>query len=142
MRHYQLKDEDRLMNTDNEVLYHCFERLAECDRDIAPLVYRKFTLNMPSANQHIDYLDSRMRGRMLDQVYRLLLDDVDEDYLRFETGMHKGYGADEQLYRGLLTAVKDSVSEALQDGWTSAEDAAWDRTIEQIVSNIARLEAG
>lgn len=130
------------MNTDAEVLNHCFEKLAESDTDVAPLVYRRFTLNMPTANQHIDYMDSRMRGRMLDQVYRLLLDDVDEDYLRFETDMHKGYGADQVLYRGLLTAVKDSVSEVLQDSWTSVEDAAWDRTIENIVSNIARLEAG
>lgn len=128
------------MSTDTQVIYDCFEKLAESDNDIAALVYRKFTTSMPGAEQHIDYMDDRMKGRMLDQVYRLLLDDVAEDYLRFETDMHKGYGADTTLYHGLLTAVKDSVRETLQESWTVTEDAAWDRTIEKIISSIARLE--
>ena len=129
------------MPTDTELLYHCFEELAKIDRDIAAEVYRKFTAAMPEAHQHIGYTDTRMRGRMLDQIYRLLLDDVDEDYLKFETNMHKGYGADTGLYRGLLTAVKDSVSEALEERWTTAHSAAWDRTIERIVGDIAQLTA-
>jgi hypothetical protein len=129
------------MKTDAEMLHLCFEELAKYDRDITAEVYRKFTAGAPGANQHIDYMDARMRGRMLDQVYRVLLDDVDEDYLKFETTMHKGYGADTELYFALLTAVKDSVSEALQENWTDARDAAWNRTIERIGSKIAELAA-
>ena len=127
------------MTDDTEVLYHCFEELAKSDRDISSEVYQRFTASMPEADQHIGYMDSRMRGRMLDQVYRLLLDDVDEDYLQFETNMHKAYGADPGLYRGLLTAVKDSVSAAMQDSWTATHNAAWDRTIARVVDKIEQL---
>jgi hypothetical protein len=94
---------------------------------------------MPEANQHLDYLDVRMKGRMLDQVYQLLLDEVDDNYLQFETHMHQGYGANTALYRGLLTAVKDAVKIALADSWSAAEDTAWDATIDRIVSDIERL---
>jgi len=128
------------MQEDREVLHACFERLANTNMDITSAVYAKLNARIPAANQHMDYMDNRMKGRMLDQVYKLLLEEVDQDYLAFETKMHKGYGADTTLYRGLLLAVKEAVSDALAELWSKEDDSAWDRSIERIVSEIGQLE--
>lgn len=129
------------MNKDSQILSRCFEQLADTDTDIAPAVYARFTTAMPEALQHIGYLDERMKGRMLDQVYQLLLGETDDNYLAFEAKMHKGYGANTALYRGLLSAVRDTVKDALAASWSAQEDAAWDASINRIVGDIERLDA-
>jgi rubredoxin-NAD+ reductase len=127
------------MATDNEVIYQCLEAVANSHTDIATTVYASVSEKMPDMNQHIDFMDSRMRGRMLDQIYKLLLGDVDNGYLEFEARMHQGYGADLAQYRGMLEAVKGAVSNVLSDTWSAAEDAAWNRTIEHIVGDISAI---
>ncbi len=131
------------MATDNEVIHQCIEAVANSDTDIAPAVYASVSEKMPDMDQHIDFMDSRMRGRMLDQIYKLLLGDVDDGYLEFEARTHRGYGADLAQYQGILEAVKDAVCNVLSDTWSAAEEAAWDRTIVHIVGDIsAALEGG
>ena len=76
------------MQEDREVLHNCFEQLANINTDITAAVYAGLNARMPAANQHMDYMDDRMKGRMLDQVYKLLLGEVDRDYLAFETRRH------------------------------------------------------
>lgn len=129
------------MNKDTQTLSRCFEELANADTDIAPAVYARFTATMPEATQHIGYLDERMKGRMLDQVYQLLLGEVDDSYLAFEAKMHKGYGANIALYRGLLSAVRDTVKDALAASWSAEQDMAWDASINRIVGDLERLES-
>ena len=125
------------MATDNEVIYQCLEAVADSQTDIAPAVYASVSEKMPGMDQHIGFMDSRMRGRMLDQIYKLLLGDVDNGYLEFEARMHQGYGADLAQYRGILDAVKDAVSNVLSDTWSAAEEAAWNRSIDHIVGDIS-----
>jgi hypothetical protein len=55
--------------------------------------------------------------------------------------MHKGYGADTALDRGLFCAVKKAVSDALGERWSADDDTALDRSIEPIVAEIGQLEA-
>lgn len=76
------------MSTDTAVIRCCFEKLAESANEITEEVYKNYTTSMPSVKQHIGYLDSRMKGRMLEQVYRLLLGEADDHYLRFEVHTH------------------------------------------------------
>lgn len=125
------------MATDNEIIYQCLEAVADSQTDIAPAVYASVSEKMPGMDQHIGFMDSRMRGRMLDQIYKLLLGDVDNGYLEFEARMHQGYGADLAQYRGILDAVKDAVSNVLSDTWSAAEEAAWNRSIDHIVGDIS-----
>ncbi len=127
------------MATDNEVIYQCLEAVTNSYTDIATTVYASVSEKMPDMNQHIDFMDSRMRGRMLDQIYKLLLGDVDNGYLEFEARMHRGYGADLAQSLGMLEAVKGAVSNVLSDTWSAAEDVAWNRTIEHIVGDIAAI---
>lgn len=127
------------MTSDTDTISRCFERVAQSAVDLTPLVYEKFVESMPQAIQRIDYMDDRMRGRMLDQIYKLLLGDVDSGYLAFETDMHRGYGADITLYRGILESVRDAVKGCLQDTWSGEEAAAWDRSIRRITGEIEQL---
>lgn len=127
--------------SDPEVLNRCFEDVAQSGIDIAPMVYQTFLEAMPEADQHIGYMDERMRGRMLDQIFNLLLDDIDTSYLEFETRTHRGYGANSRFYRGMLEAVRDAVKRALKDGWSTQYESAFTRSIDQIVEEIERLES-
>jgi len=127
------------MATDNEIIYQCLEAVADSQTDIAPAVYASVSEKMPGMDQHIGFMDSRMRGRMLDQIYKLLLGDVDNGYLEFEARMHQGYGADLAQYRGILDAVKDAVSNVLSDTWSAAEETAWNRSIDHIVGDISAV---
>lgn len=129
------------MSSQAAVLNQCFETLASADIDIAGPVYKKYLAAMPEVAEHIECLDDRMRGRMLDQVYRLLLDDVHEDYLTFETVTHRCYGATNQRYQGLLEAVKNSVKEALGESWSAEMEHAWSSKIESIIEDIKQIEA-
>lgn len=129
------------MSNDTLVLRQCFEELAEKDIDIAPAVYAHFLADMPHVEQHIAYLDERMRGRMLDQIYNLLLGDVEEDYLSFEAKMHEGYGATPAMYRGVLDAVKQAVGAALGAEWSVTREAAWVRSIDSIVARIQNMQS-
>jgi hypothetical protein len=119
-----------------EVINRCFETVAESDIDLTSAVYSHFTETLPEATQHIGYMDERMRGRMLDQIYALLLDEVDADYLAFEARTHQGYGADTGQYRGILTAVKAAVCDVLGELWSSREEDAWEQSINRIVGKI------
>ena len=127
------------MATDKEVIHQCLEAVANAQTDIAPAIYASISEKMPDMDQHIDFMDSRMKGRMLDQIYKLLLGDVDDGYLEFEARMHRGYGADLVQYQGILEAVKNAVCNVLSDTWSAAEEAAWDRTIEHIVGDISAI---
>ena len=127
------------MNTDTAVIFHCFETLAESDNDITEAVYKNYTSSMPSVKQHIGYLDNSMKGRMLDQVYRLLLGEADEHYLRFEVHTHNDYGATVALYKGLLTAIKKAVKDSLGTVWTTKEEKSWNASIKRILVDIEKI---
>ena len=121
------------MSKDTDVIRQCMEAVAEADVDISPEVYTAFFANMPEASQHMGDMDERMKGRMLDQVYQLLLGETDNQYIQFEARTHRGYGANGAFYRGLLTAVKDTVRDTMGQDWTTRHEAAWDRSIQKIV---------
>lgn len=128
------------MESDTAILHQCFEKLAVQGVDLAPAVYQRFTAIAPESAEHLTIMDERMRGRMLDQVYQLLLDEVDDNYLAFETHMHRGYGANPQLYRSLLTAVKDATKNTLGADWSATDESAWNRSIDRLVGEIEALD--
>ena len=127
------------MVSDIEVVQQCLESVAEVEVDISPTVYAVFSANMPESDQHVSFMDDRMKGRMLDQVYQLLLGEADREYREFEARTHRGYGANESLYRGLLTAVKETVRDTLGQDWKTEYEAAWDRSIENIVNEFSQV---
>jgi len=127
------------MNSNVSVISRCFEKLAEMNVDMTASIYSAYLSAMPEVTEHIEYLDDRMKGRMLDQVYRLLLDDVDNDYLSFEARTHRCYGATVARYKGLLNAVKTTFKEQLGASWTAEDEQAWDASISRILTDIERV---
>ena len=128
------------MTSDTAMLHQCFEKLALQNAELTPAIYQRFTATAPESADPISTMDSRMQGRMLDQIYQLLLGEVDDAYLAFETRMHRGYGANPRLYSSLLVAVKDVAKETLAGEWCAADDKAWDRTIARLVAEIEILD--
>lgn len=124
------------MHNDTQILREC---MASVEIDITPDVYTTFFATAPEAREHMGIVDERMRGRMLDQVYQLLLGETDGEYLAFETRTHRSYGANPDMYRALFGAVRDTVKDALGDNWTTREQDAWNRSIDRIVDEIERV---
>lgn len=119
-----------------------FERLAETGIDINEAVYEHFLSRSTVAAEHMASVDERMRGRMLEQVMLLLMGDTEQQYLEFETRMHRSYGAEPGLYLKLFTAVKSAVKGALADDWGEADEVAFYETIQRLMCNIRVLENG
>lgn len=126
----------------NQVIAKCFEMLAEEEVDFTELIYQVYLKDMPDVEQHVGYLDGRMKGRMLDQVYRLLMGEVDKDYLKFEVDTHKCYGATLVRYEGLLRAVKMVFKTRLGARWSVLYESAWDESIAQIICDIEMRKTG
>ena len=127
------------MQAEFDILRNCFERVAEAGVDITPQVFQEFEAATPDVSQHIGMMDAYMRGRMLEQVIKLLMGETEDGYLAFEVRTHQGYGANDAFYLSLFESVKQVVQEMSGGSWTEREDAAWDSTIERIVGEIGEL---
>jgi len=119
-----------------EVIQRCFERLADKGVDITEAVYREFMAGETDSIQAVKDMDTRTKGRMLEQIYNLLLDVTEKNYLSFETRMHVAYGAESIMYRRILSAVRNSCKVALNDLWTEVEDIAWGARINELMIEI------
>ena len=106
---------------------------------ISQEVYERFSKEMPESNARIEHMDNNMKGRMLEQIFKLLLDETEEGYLDFETQMHKSYGANVALYSALLLAIKETVRDVTGKSWSEEKEMAWNGVIEKIVNDIERL---
>lgn len=127
------------MGDETDTLYQCLEDVAAAHTDITEAVYERLERTTPSISQHISHMDANMKGRMLDQVYQLLLGEANSVYLAFETNMHAGYGADLVMYRGVLEAVRDEVAAILGETWTVQRESAWNDAIERVAHDIEQL---
>jgi len=122
-----------------DALHDSFEIAAERAGDIAPAVYDAYFARCPESHELMRYVDTYMRGRMLDSLFELLLaNDVTDQlaYLRFETTNHASYGVQPHMYENLLSAVRDTVRNACGDDWTSSMESAWRARMDAIVREI------
>lgn len=124
------------MSQHSEVLKQSLEQLAETELDITLPVYQRFEAVAPDACRHLAVMDERMRGRMLEQVINLLMGETEDEYLDFETRMHRGYGASPALYRDLFQSVKHVVREELGNCWSAQQEVAWDDSIDHTLAAI------
>lgn len=120
------------MSNDTDSVTTTIERTlaltAERAGDIREPVYARFFERAPAAKPLLDFVDTQVLGRMLDEICLLLLSDPadwPDDYLRFEAANHLGYGVDPSMYTVFLDAVVATVCEALGDAWSDADATAW-----------------
>lgn len=126
----------------DDLVYRSFERVAERAVDITPKVYQKFFARHPEAESLMGHIDQIVRGRMMDEVYRLLLaDDFSEEqqYLNWEVTNHRtAYNVEFDMYPHLMEALVDAVKESMGDDWNADYEDAWAAKNELLMQEVHR----
>ncbi|MBM4204314.1 MAG: globin [Gammaproteobacteria bacterium] len=128
----------------SEPLLDSLELAAAKAGDIAPAVYERYFERCPDSRTIMIHTDSYMRGRMLDEVFRLLMSgDVEEEreYLEFETTNHRAYGAAPHMYENVLLAVRDVVTDVLGSEFSAEMDVAWKQRVQELLAIIRLFTA-
>lgn len=132
------------MSIDSDRIVESLEIVAESAGDITPEVFRNYHRLCPASAQLMDHMDDYMRGRMMDQVLLLLMEEGAEElnsYLEFETRSHESYGVEPYMYENLFSAVVATVREAAGSAWTDAHQSAWDNRVALLLASISEAEA-
>lgn len=129
----------------DDYVIHALERAGEVKGDIVPEVFQRYHGACPEAEALMSHMDTYMKGRMLEEVLRLVLsEDYEEDdaYLNYEVRNHRlAYGVKNDMYPPLLAALRDTVRDALGDEWTTAVASAWERRTQTLLDEIERRAA-
>lgn len=130
----------------NDLVTETLEIAAELKGDITPLIYTRYFERCPGSEALMSHIDELVRGKMMVEVYRLvMLDDYSDEaaYLTFEVNNHAlAYSVEPNMYNNLLTSLMDTVAEVLGDQWTQAMVDAWEDRLEALTREIeTRLPA-
>ncbi len=112
-----------------DLIYQSLEQVAEKSGDITPEIYRRYFESCPDSEALMSHLDEIPRGKMMDEVYRLLLEPeyrLEDDYLNWEVKNHAlAYSVESYMYRNLFDAVIDTMKESLGADWSEEIEQAW-----------------
>ena len=115
---------------------------AEAQGDITASVYERFFSACPEAVALMGHSDDQMRGRMLAQVFDVLLGEggADVDYLRWEVQNHVvAYSVSPGMYPAFMTALREVVADGCGAAWTKEVAAAWQAREEALLAEIAAV---
>ena len=115
------------------------EIVAEKAGDIAPAVIHRYHARCTDSALLMDHMDNYMLGRMLDQVFLLLMEEGTAElrnYLEFETMNHLSYGVENFMYDNLFDAVFETVRSIAGDTWSAEFESAWQARIEVLTREI------
>lgn len=130
------------MSTEVEDLVcRSFELAAERVGDLVEPVYARYFARDPEAAALMSHMDPLTRGRMLEEVVRLLMTSdytAEQGYLDFEVKNHAGaYHVLARMYGELLESVRDTVREGIGADWDADCAAAWDARLKRLLAEIA-----
>jgi hypothetical protein len=112
-----------------ELIAESLELLSESDADIYGKVYEHFFRMNPGAEELMTHMDELTRGRMLEEVTRLLMVEdlgAESAYVTFEYNNHKSaYSVQSRMYRELFDAFAIAVKEIVGGAWRPEFDEAW-----------------
>lgn len=118
-----------------------FELAAQSGVDINALVYERFFALAPAAADLMTHIDEHVQGRMLAEVFELLLipsDELPDDMLAFETANHaNSYAVEFKMYRSLLDAIAKVVEQLCGSDWTAELQEAWAERINGLERRIS-----
>ena len=124
----------------DSILSASLEQCSENEGDITEQVYERFFSGCQAAVPLMHHSDQHMKGRMLAQVFELLLDDGqigEGGYLRWEVKNHlSAYGVDVSMYKSFLDALCDTVKQSLGSAWTTKQASAWAEKIDTLLQDI------
>lgn len=104
------------------------ELAAERVPDFYHRVFERYFELCPDSQELMSHTDAHIRGRMMEQVVSLLMDDDIESldtYFAFEAANHFSYGAQPHMYENLFDACKQVVTNANAKDWNNEAARAW-----------------
>jgi hemoglobin-like flavoprotein len=110
-------------------------QVSEISEDITKDIYLDYFARCSGSESLMLYIEDRERGRMMAEVFRLLLEeDLQEQfgYLCFETKTHLAYGVESDMYDNLFAAVQNTVKNTLGSLWGPEFDHAWKQRISEL----------
>lgn len=123
-----------------DLVTQSMELAAETAGDFTPMVYDKYFAACPGSEELMSHIDDLVRGKMMVEVYRLMMLDNFEDeagYLNFEVDNHElAYSVKPNMYDNLLQALKETIADSLGDQWNPDYAQAWDGRIHTLTSEI------
>ena len=117
------------MSVEQELIERVLECAAEDDPGLNETIYKNFYEAMPDAEQLMSHVDEGTRGKMIAEIYRLLLaEDVaasDGDYLMFETKTHaNSYFVLPEMYNVLSDVFLQTLRLSAAREWSPTVEAA------------------
>ena len=129
------------MSVEQELIERALECAADDDPELNNLVYRNFYETMADAGQLMSHVDEGVRGKMMAEIYRLLLaEDVaasDGDYLMFETKTHaNSYFVLPEMYNVLSDVFLQTLRLSAAREWSPTVEAAVSRRLNSLARAI------
>ena len=129
------------MSVEQELIERALECAAADDPKLNERIYKNFYDAMPDAQQLMSQVDEGVRGKMMAEIYRLLLaDDVatsDSDYLVFETKTHaNSYFVRPEMYRLLSDELLQTLRLSAARVWGPAVEASVSRRLNAMTTAI------
>ena len=129
------------MSVEQELIERALEYAAADDPKLNERIYKNFYDAMPDAEQLMSHVDEGVRGKMMAEIYRLLLTkDVaarDSDYLVFETKTHaNSYFVQPEMYRLLSYVLLQTLRLIAALVWGPAVEASVSRRLNAMTTAI------
>ncbi len=116
-----------------------FEHVSD---DLNGAIIARYHELCPAAADLMSHMDEHMCGRMLEEVFMLVLGAEDfESWIDFELNNHESYGVHLEMYTHLFQALLDVMRDHLADHWTPVWQSAWEARIEYLLAVINRRDA-
>jgi len=122
-------------------LLDTLENAADAAPDIYELAFNRYFELCPESKELLQHSDELMRGRMMEQVMGLLMDDNAADleiYFKFEVSNHEGYGAAPHMYQHLFAACKEVTQAHSGAAWNASANECWDQQISLLLELIKK----
>ena len=124
----------------NALIEATLERVAVSDSDFDQRCFERFFQMSEEGNSLMAHMDQVHRGKMMAEIYRLLLADKLEDeadYLNWEAKNHEtAYSVPKNLYAIFMGAFQALVAATLGSAWSGAESDAFSARCNQIAHEI------
>ena len=119
-------------------------QLSEISEDITKNIYSDYFARCAGSEMLMQFIEDRERGRMMTEVFRLILEEDlhgQFDYLCFETKTHIAYGVEPIMYDNLFLAVFNTVKTTLGTHWLPEFETAWKQRIDDLGQAIQKAQA-
>jgi len=119
-------------------------QVSDISGDITKDIYSDYFKRCTGSETLMQFIEDRERGRMMTEVFRLLLEEDLQgqfDYLCFETKTHIAYGVEPVMYDNLFSAVFATVKTLLGSHWLPEFEAAWKQRISALSQAVHAAQA-